>query len=468
MRRSCLSRISNYNFGHPAMNIGYGQVMTRQAPPMPDEGVKTTVLENGTKVITHDKGEQAASVSIYADAGVKYDPLSAPGLSNVMSWSLLTSNLTTSMFQVNRALNAIGASWTETEIKKRHLGWTVESQREHWKIATEQLGTCLASPRFCSQDVEKGRDVLDAVNEETRWSQPRTYCVNELETVAFYKEPLGNPRMVPPETNDKCNTEALLAKYCTFMTPGRVTISAINVPHQELCAFYSGSLPVKHDASAPHFKQALLDSTSTNASEVQQYKGGNEGVLIENRPEAMTTKCDWQEEGIAAVGWLTNGGSDGTAKEAATGLVLQELFNIQIQDGIRIDRSDYHKGIRAFYRPYSTAGLIGFTVREEPKDLTAAVTTALKNSWPVDFPGTLAAAKARAVTNLFLQHESVRDYNSFLATSRHSFEELYAAIEDLKTADVTAAADFAKSQQPVFYSTGNIAALPSLRQILRA
>ena len=435
---------------------------------MVDEGVKTSVLENGTKVVTHDRGDSVASVSIYADAGVKYDPLSAPGLSHVMSWSLLTSNMTTSMFQVNRALNAIGASWTETEVNKRQLGWTAETQREHWKIAIEQLGTCLASPRFCSQDIEKGRDTLDAVTEETRWKEPRTYCINELETVAFYKEPLGNPRLVPAETNDKCNTEALLTKYCTYMAPGRITISAVNVPHQELCAFYSGSLPVKHDASAPHFKQALLESPATNASETQQYKGGSERVLVENRPEAMTTKCDWQQEGIAAVGWLTNTGNDSTAKEAAIGLVLQELLNVHIEDGIRIDRSDYHKGIRAFYRPYSSAGLIGFTVREEPKDLEAGVSAALKRSWPVDYPGTLPAAKARAVTNLFLQHESIRMYNSFLATSRHTFEELYAAIQDVKTADVTAAADFAKNHQPTLYATGNIASLSSLRQMLRA
>ena len=466
LRRSCARRISVYGFGQPRMDSGFGPVMTKQVAAPAAGAAQTTTLTNGTKVVSHDKGGALASVGVYADAGAKYDPLSAPGLAHVMSWGLLTSNMKDSLFQINRALNAVGASWGEVEERKRYLGWTAEVPREHWKTAVEQIGTCVACPRFCEQDIEKGRDTLDAQNEESRWKQPRNYVVDQLETVAFYKEPLGNPRMVPPETNDTCTSQELLNKYCSLMTPQRCTVVGVNVDHQELCAQYGTALTHAHDASAPHFRAALAPSKA--ASEVEQFHAGNERVFVEDRPAALTTKCDWQPEGIVAVGWAVPFGADSTVAERATGLVLQEVMNVATNDGIRFDRSDAHTGIRSFYRPYSTAGLVGYTVREHPNEIAAALKGALKQI-PTDFQSSLALAKARVVSSLQLQYgESLRGYGTFLGTSAHTFEELEAAVEKVSSADVGKAVDAMKARQPALYGTGNIQAMPSLRQLLKA
>jgi len=467
LRRSPVRAITAYGFGQPRMDQGFGPVNPKQ-PAHPAAGaVATTTLPNGTKVVSHEKGGALASVGIYVDAGVKYDPLAAPGLSHVMSWAMLTSNLKDSLFQINRALNAVGASWGEAEVNKRWLGWTAEMPREHWKVGIENIGTCLAAPRFCEPDIERGRDTLDAQNEESRWKTPRDYVVDQLETVAFYKEPLGNPRMVPPETNDRCTTVELLNKYATYMTPQRAVVVGVNVDHQELCAFYSTGLTHPHDGAAPHFRKAIAPG-SAPASELSQFQGGNERVHVEDRPSAMTTKCDWQPEGIVAVGWGVPVGADGTAAERATGLVLRELLNVSTQDGIRFDRSDAHRGIRSFFRPYASAGLIGYTVRERPEHLGAAVTGALK-ALPTDFVSGLAAAKARAVSTLQAEtQETLRAYGAHLATSKHTAAELEAAIQGVTSGDLGKAVDAMKAGKPAMFGTGNIAALPSLRQFMKA
>ena len=156
----------------------------------------------------------------------------------------------------------------------------------------------------------------------------------------------------------------LINQYCATFLPSNIVISGVNVAHASLVAAYeNGEFPLS--AKAPHFRQAIAAGAPQSSSEADQYQPGRELYFTEKRYKDMSTKPWLENETIAAVGWLAKGAD--SLKDYATALVVQQLLDVSLEDGIRVP-TDIDRGIRSFYSPYQTAGLFGVTVRAEPKN----------------------------------------------------------------------------------------------------
>lgn len=467
LRRSTTRAISQYNFGQPKLSEAFGKVAETAARK--DHGVKVTQLANGAKVVSHNQEGAQVSVGVYAEAGAMYDPAYAPGLSYVMRWALGTSNMDNSLFQIDRQLRAVGASSEHVEIRKRFIGLRVDSRPDSWKAPLENYFTAVSAPRFHEPDIERFRDTFDNLASEARWQRPREYTTDRLETVAFYKEALGNPRFVMPDANDACSSEKLMAQYSKYVTPSRVVVAGVNVDHNELVAAYENA-PFPHSDNAPHHEKSAADRKKFDFNvEEKQYTGG-EFHEQENRAKEMGTKPDMEYETIAAVGFKTFGRVN-QVKDYAAALVAQALFDVAIEDGLRYYRGDNHQGVRSLYRPFTGTGIIGFTARSDPKSINKDVIEATKlfKSLAVD---DLAIAKARAAASFFnAELDNSRDYCDFLATNfvketaRITPEEIFAAIDGVSAADVKRVKDLAASAPASIWVTGETLSFPSLRQL---
>lgn len=466
MRSTAVRRVTSYEFGQPHLGTGFGTVImhTRNPALIVDHGVKRTTLPNGATLITHDKSGAATAIGFYADAGVKYDTYKTLGATCLLKWSLYGGNLNSSAFQIDRSLRSVGSSFASVEVNKKLVGAVTYNQRSAWRTAVEQLSATFAAPRFANSDIEKWRDHADSERNEMRWTQPRTYAINELEGVAYYREPLGNPRLIDPILNDKVTSDVLLDKYVTYFNPNRVTIVGVNVAHEELISEYTNSA-FPHSAEAPHHQRAAAPQL-TAGKESAQYYGGRDAFEYENRPNSMGTKPNYTQETIAAVGWNTVGVESGLAEYAAA-LVYVQMLNIAANETLsNVANLPAAHGIQAFYRPYSTAGLIGFTSLTAPEHAKDVIKKMIK-TLPTDFVAHLPAAKARAAVALAAESmEADTDYATFLAVSPYSAEELLAAIDAATVAQVAGIVDGIKSVKPSLFATGDTAKLPSLRHFL--
>jgi processing peptidase subunit alpha len=468
LRRTATRSITAYEFGHPNMTTGFTmrrgvQAGANSTTQVADSGVKTTVLPNGVTVKTHDRQGATASLGFFIEAGAIYDPAAVPGLSYAMRWALLTGNLNESQFQIDRALRSVGASYGHTEVRKRWIGVTSDSPAEGWKVALEHFATGLACPRFSEPDVEKIRDTMDAILEEQRWQNPREFAALQLENLAFMKEQLGSPRLIPVGANDYASTTALLNQYASYFTPDRVTIAAVNVSHEEVIAAYS-NLPFKHSKEAPHF--AAVKPRIDTAGQAKQWQGLKQELMQEHRAKNMGVHPEMVDDAIVAVGWLSHG-ADADVKEYATALVTRELLNIKTEDVMAVNRSDVHFGVRTFYKPYSSAGLIGLTVRGLAADVPAMAKEAIR--LPAAATSTDASkAKARAAVAFYNEAlETQQDYLAFLATSAFTPEQIRTAIDGVKTEDVTAALKKMADAKPCMYGHGAVEKVPSIRKLMQ-
>eukprot|EP00672_Neobodo_designis_P025056 CAMPEP_0174850388 /NCGR_PEP_ID=MMETSP1114-20130205/19199_1 /TAXON_ID=312471 /ORGANISM="Neobodo designis, Strain CCAP 1951/1" /LENGTH=469 /DNA_ID=CAMNT_0016084847 /DNA_START=35 /DNA_END=1444 /DNA_ORIENTATION=+ len=467
MRRTLPSRIIAAWDAFPHMGTGFGSVSVTKpdSSNIVDAGVERTTLSNGVTVVTHDQGCVAATVGLFADAGAKYDSPSTPGLAHVHRQALFAGNMHNSMFQIDRAFRAIGGSYGTSEVNKRWIGAWGSANRAHFRTVLDELAPGFAVPRYAESDIERFRDHMDNQLEELRWNFPRTYAVDQLERVAFYKEPLGNPRMVPPEGNSMCTSNAVIEKYASFMAPSRIVLVGVNVGMQELVAAYENQA-FEHSATAPHHARAQTTPQIDGvADEKAQFYAAKTQFEYENRADAMKTKPDMEQEGIAAIGWLTHG-ADGTVQEYAAGLVYAEMLACSVGEGLYNPAAERTaNGIASFYRPYSTAGLVGFTVRAAPENLSGLVQTAAK-SLPTDLANVLAPAKVRAASRFFADRvENATDYAAFLASSKFSAEEVLQAIDQVTIGAAAQANDLARSKKPSLFATGDVLRLPTAEKL---
>ncbi|KAK7195184.1 mitochondrial processing peptidase alpha subunit [Novymonas esmeraldas] len=503
--------IYEYKFGHTPLSKPFGGA-SRLPPAAPSApapvkagAVEVSKLHNGARVISQNLGGPSVSIGAYILAGPAYDPPSAPGAGAMMHLALTTSNYNNALFQLDRNIRSVGAAQTHFERNKHYIGIRIDARADKWKSAAatasraqrrliqhnqkqaesqfslnlvqDNIFTCIAAPRFHEPDVERFRDTIDNQVEELRWRYPAEYARQMIETVAFYREPLGNPRFVPAISNAAISSNVLLDQYSRYVVPSRVVIAGVNVEHAALIAEYENS-PFAHSASAPHHARAQPSAVNTQ-NESAQYTGG-ERHDHEDRPKAMGTKPDMTTESIVAVGWLTYGKDRKMLKDHAATLVVKALLDIQFQDSMRYARDETHEhtGLRAYYSPYNTAGLIGFVATAEPQAAVRIVTDAVKavqagRSSIAD--STLAVAKSMAATQFLVQNsDTIRDYCDYLGTSLDmandstvatSLEEVTDAIRAVGAADVKRVYEKMLASQASLYAHGEVLGFPSLRQM---
>eukprot|EP00758_Cryptobia_borreli_P002528 Tbor_TRINITY_DN3100_c0_g1::TRINITY_DN3100_c0_g1_i1::g.14734::m.14734/K01412/PMPCA, MAS2; mitochondrial-processing peptidase subunit alpha len=468
LRHTSVKNIAQFNFGHPPLTKSFdprAPVKPSLVNPAANSGVKKTTLSNGVTVVSHDLGGAQTTVGFYVKAGAKFDPMGAPGLSYVMRFAIQTSNMDNSLFQLDRIMRSNGQSYGHGEVRKENIYWKAEGRRDMWMKPFETLGTCVSAPRFHEADVERFRDTMDNQLEEMRWRNPREYCIDQLESFAFYKEPLGQPRHVWATSNDKANHKTMLDHWCAYFRPNRVSVAAVNINHEELVAAYT-DLPFPHSETAPHHARAHA-VLETPKDETIQYYPRREYVEIEDRAKAMCTRPGMEAEIITAMGWCT-AGRDGDIKKYAAAAVAYEALAAQFCDGIMYDRTETHTGVRAFYRPYTSAGLVGFTVRgstaQNVKDQVLKAAEKIANLKLDD--KMIVYARNRSYVRMCSEElDRTTDYADFLSTSKYTSEELQKAFNEVTPAAVNAEIDVFRKRGPTMFVTGDAYEFPSLRQL---
>ncbi|KPA76461.1 putative mitochondrial mitochondrial processing peptidase alpha subunit [Leptomonas pyrrhocoris] len=504
--------IYQYKFGQTPLTKPFSVGARSRLPPAPPSPapataaakVEVTKLHNGVRVISHNLGGPTVSVGAYILAGPAYDPPSAPGTGAMMHLALTTSNYNNALFQLDRNIRSVGAAQSHFEKSKHYIGIRIDARADKWKSAAtsaprssrrvvsskpaeeqfslnlvqDNIFTCIAAPRFHEPDVERFRDTIDNQVEELRWQYPAEYAKQMLETVAFYREPLGNPRFVPALSNGTITSNVLLDQYSRYVVPSRVVVAGVNVDHAALVAEYENT-PFPHSASAPHHARAQAPKINVQ-NEAAQYTGG-ERQDHEDRAKVMGTKPDMDTETICAVGWLAYGKDRKTLRDYAASMVVKAILDVQFGDSMRYARDEMHEhtGLRAFYSPFETAGLIGFTAKAEPKSAVRMVTDAVKGVQAHKASvadSMLAMAKSMARTQILVQNtDTIRDYCDYLGTSLSvedcgstvptSIDELVDAVSAVTAADVKKVFDMMFSHKASLYGHGEMLGFPSMRQM---
>lgn len=450
------------------------------------EAVKTTVMPNGARIVSHDLHGAVASVGAYILAGPVYDPVTRPGVGCLLHTALASvGSEAHSASMLQRALSQSAASLSHFQLHKHYIGLRVTTAGDAWKkpinslsgspsLVQSNIFNVLASPKLPSDaDVAnvKSSAVLEA---ETFWlSSPSRYAIQQLETVAFFKNRLGSPSHVPRDRVSLVTAAELQQHYNRYVVPSRVVIAGVNVVHEELVEAYENT-SILHSETSEHHRAALKEVGKVYSvmAESAQYTGGERHDHV----DSLET-----DQAFVAVGWPAAGRSSGPLRQFAACLVLRSLLLGSFRTkGLPTRSSPFQPevgdDVSAFYHPYQSGGLLGFTCSASGP----AAAVVLRDAGDTLRKCMLATreqvevAKQHALVNLFSKLTSSEAYCDFLGTSLSpepfsrtstSRDDIQAAVSATTVEDVTSALGSMLSHPVSFYAHGNTAFLPSARQL---
>src|SRR5688572_25802898 len=103
--------VSEYAFGQTSMDTDFLPESHKRDRVTSDvQPVRISKLQNGARVITHDRNGPQVTIGGYVELGAQYDPASAPGLNYVLRWAMSSSNMDNSLFQLDRNARSVGAA----------------------------------------------------------------------------------------------------------------------------------------------------------------------------------------------------------------------------------------------------------------------------------------------------------------------------------------------------------------------
>lgn len=243
-----------------------------------------------------------------------------------------------------------------------------------------------------------------------------------------------------------------------------MTIAAVNVQHDALLAAYE-ALPFPHSAEAPHHA-ASPASTLSHKGEAQQFHPGRHEVIYEDRAKVMGTLPDMNEDVIAAIA-VPNYGCDEDVKKYALALITYEIYQVTVERTTPVGANPV-KGVRAFYRPYASTGLIGCTLRGSPDEMDGLLHLAVE-SLPINVSeADVKLGRTRTIASFKRPHlETMGDYCDFIGTSYFDQKGLIEEIGKVTVADLEVTLSATASVAPAVYVIGSTFTFPKLHSLKR-
>ncbi|CCW66803.1 unnamed protein product [Phytomonas sp. Hart1] len=464
------------------------------------ESVQVTRLQNGVRIISQDLGGAIASIGAYTFAGPAFEPANCPGLGAMLQSAFTLQNSKQTTLNGKKIVNI---EEFYPKVHKYHVSAHVNCSRDGWqsrksshRIAEEQakmkskssskkqnsifgiITASLTNPPIQKAEVETLHNSSDTRLNELRWKQPTEYAKLLLETVAYYLEPLGSPRFVPVENSPYITSAVLQEHHSLYAVSSRTIIAGVNVDHDALVEEYeNASIPDSNPPSEP--PNTLESEEEVNLkTETRQYTGG-ERHDHEDRAKVIITKPFMDTETICAVGWLTYGQDRVQLKQYAASLVAKALLDLGLTNDRHHNTGDscVGSGMNAFYTPFQTAGLLGFTLVSEPAQAPKMLLEAMKLVKGIKNAPQEAVNIAKLNARVSFLNEntvSIQDYCDFLCTclppisdSRMvtGLDEVLLAIESVSTTDIKCVIDMMLSHPTSFYGHGEMHRFPSIRHL---
>ncbi|CCW71824.1 unnamed protein product [Phytomonas sp. Hart1] len=336
------------------------------------------------------------------------------------------------------------------EPRRRRLYWTAEALRGGGEAAFARLVYGL-DPHRLHELQEKGNGGGGRGDPEPGQGL-RSRATDGLEAVAFFKEPLGAPRGLPD--GGAITAAELQSHAAALLRPGRIVLAGVNIPHAGLVGMACG-VPLWAEEGGGGGGGGL--DLGHHRDEVAQFHPGRQ-VIRHETGLAPNPKV------IAAVGAVVEGGDESPPERAAAVLVAREVYAIRMEgEGAyhRWENPDRADGLEVFFRSYTTAALIGYTLCAAPSEVPGMVQAAVECFPQAVDPKTLEAAKRRAVLR-FKRDElsTVWDYCNFIATSLLKPEERIQAIENITLAEVRRVLAELTSHKPSSFVMGDTFSFP--------
>ncbi|XP_068142901.1 cytochrome b-c1 complex subunit 2, mitochondrial [Drosophila tropicalis] len=404
--------------------------------------INVNVLENKLVVATADATLPVSRVSIVLGAGSRNEAYDTLGASHLLrlAGSLSTKNSTA--FAIARHIQQVGGNlttWGDREV----VGYTVETTADNVETGLRYLQDLL-QPAFKPWELkDNSKTLIDQLNAVT--TEQRAI---ELVHKAAFRLGLGNSIYVPRFQLGNLSTETLLHYVANNYAPSRAAVVGVGIDNNTLSGFAqtlefpSGSGSGKASSASYYGGDARKDTAGHRATVAVAGLGG----AASNHKEALAFAI--LEQTVGGVAATKRGNSAGVFGEAA-------------------GSAGGSSTVKALNASYSDAGLFGFVVSGDSKDIGKTVdflVRALKSGSvsEKDVARGKALLKARVLAKYSSDSGLIKGIGRQAALTRTVLDAdtLIAAIDGISQQQVQEAAKKVAGSKLSVGAIGNLANVP--------
>eukprot|EP00741_Cyanophora_paradoxa_P009290 tig00000144_g8999.t1 len=436
---------------------GTGHIDYSAVEKLPAPQAKVSRLSNGLRVASVENYGQITTLSLYVDAGSRYETPANNGVSHFLEQLAFKSMADRTAFRTVREVEHLGGALLGSASREQ-IVYSAEFLRSKLPYFVELLSAQAKNRHFKAQELKAARGALAAAHQQLASTNIQTLVLDGAHAEAYRRTGLGLPTICPEHNLEKISADDL-ASFCeTFFQPTRMVLAAAGVEHEELVEMAEMAFGTMSSAGAP----------VTRAP--SKYFGGESRVQLASPLTHVALAFEGishHDKDLAAsvvLHMMMGGGNSFSAGGPGKGMYTR------LYQGV-LNKHAWVQSATAFNVMYADSGLfgvVGSAESDRAKELSEVLADAMKAMASVAPTQQEAArAKAQTKTSLLMNLES----RSILADDvgrqlliygkRFTPEELCAQIDAVSPADLQRVAQRFLKSNPTISVVGDAQAVPS-------
>ncbi|KAH8296614.1 hypothetical protein KR054_008762 [Drosophila jambulina] len=403
--------------------------------------VSVKVLENKLVVATADATVPVTRVSLVLGAGSRNEAYDTQGASHLLRLAGGLSTQNSSAFAIARNIQQVGGTlttWGDREV----VGYTVTTTADNAETGLRYLQDLL-QPAFKPWELKDNAKTLlnqlDAVSTEQR--------AIELVHKAAFRNGLGNSIYTPRFQLGKLSTESLLHFAAQNFAAGRAAVVGVGIDNNTLSGF----------AQTLQFPSGGGKAASANwyGGDARKDTAGHRAVVAVAGQGGAATN---QKEALAFAILEQAVGAGAATKRGTSAGLFGEAVNSSGGAGV---------SVKALNASYSDAGIFGFVVSADAKDVGKTVEFLVRGLKSAsvsdqDVARGKALLKARVISKYSSDGGLIKEIGRQAALSRNVLETdaLLSAIDGISQSEVQAAARKVGGSKLAVGAIGHLAGVP--------
>ncbi|PAA92493.1 hypothetical protein BOX15_Mlig023324g3 [Macrostomum lignano] len=225
---------------------------------------QVTTMDNGLRVASEDWNTPTCTVSVWVEAGSRYETEETNGVAHFLEHVLFKGTKSRSQLDIEKDIESRGAEVTARTTREL-TSYSVRCFSKDVPWAVELLADVVRNASFNDEAIESGRvEILRQMQEAD--NDPRTVVMDYLHSAAYQGTPLSRPVLGPIDSVRSISKTDIQHYAEDNFKPHRMVVAAAGaVAHSELadlCKRHFGSLTNDYARLAPTMKPIRFTGSS--------------------------------------------------------------------------------------------------------------------------------------------------------------------------------------------------------------
>ncbi|KAL8449283.1 hypothetical protein Emag_003667 [Eimeria magna] len=416
---------------------------------LPKGEIEYSMLENGLRIASLDRGGMVSSVGLFVNAGCRQEDVSNFGVSHMIQTLAYHSTAHLSFLRTVKSIEVMGAS-AACNSGREHIEYSVECLRHQMPLMLPMMTGNVLFPRLLPWELKANHDKL--LYAKQRIERMPDQMVSELlHTTAWHNNTLGHKVYATEKSLQHYNADTIRSFILDHFSPDNMVCVAVNVAHDELCKWVMRSF-VDYNA-VPSKERKLQKPVYTGGDARMDAPGGWNGNLV----------------AYSLLQTLVGGGGAFSTGGPGKGMYTRLYLDV-------LNKYDWVESAMAFNTQYTDSGIFGLYMLASPAKAATAVKVLaeqfakMKSVTPEELQRAKNSLKSSIYMNLECRGIVMEDIGRQLLMSGRviSPEEFCRSIDSLKEADIKRVAEEMFAKPPTVVAYGDISSVPHYEEVRAA